>query len=153
MRVDFPSLEFFQSLQRRMGEESERFRRLGFVDTRFGIRVSGPGERRFVLSFEVFDCVEVREADRLDTEPLDFVLEGDLDAWREMFENIRANGRADAAHSINTLTHFGEGIQVVYDDPDGHDKLFRFVESIQEFFDLAAGLEVRYPGARAAATA
>ena len=53
----------------------------------------------------------------------------------------------DAAHSLNTLTHFGEKIRVTYDDPDGHDKLYRFAESIQEFFDLAAGLDLAPPKA------
>jgi hypothetical protein len=86
---------------------------------------------------------------------LDFTLEGSHEAWREMFNNIRAHGRADSDHSINTLTHFGEKISVIYDDPDGHDKLYRFVESIQEFFDLAADLAIDYPEshARPAATA
>ena len=75
---------------------------------------------------------------------VDFVLEGGFDAWREMLDNIRSHGQADANHTINTLTHFGEKIRVLYDDPDGHDKLYRFVESIQQFFDLAAGLDVGY---------
>lgn len=142
MTVPFPSIEFFERFQARMREEAERFRRLGFIDTTFGIRIRGERDRCFVLSFEVFECASVRETARLEDEPVDFVLEGDLAAWCEMFENIRAHGRADAAHSINTLTHFGEKIRVVYDDPDGHDKLFRFNESIQEFFDLAAGLDI-----------
>ena len=142
MAVRFPSVEFFEALQACMREAAERFRRLGFFDTVFAVRVLGEGDRSFVLAFEVFDCVAVREATSLASEPVDFTLEGDVEAWREMLDNIRAHGRADAAHSINTLTHFGERIRVVYDDPDGHDKLYRFVESIQEFFDLAAHVDV-----------
>ena len=153
MPVEFPSVEFFRALQQRMSAEAERFRRLGFFDTRFGVRVLGDPERRFVLGFEVFDCTEAREVETFDGESVDFVLEGELSGWREMFDNIRANGRADAAHSINTLTHFGEKIRVAYDDPDGHDKLYRFVESIQAFFDLAAGLDARDSAGRAAAPA
>jgi hypothetical protein len=144
VRVRFPSIEFFQALQQRMREAAERFRRLGFFDTVFAVRVSNGSERSFVLSFEVFDCVGVREVESLAGEPVDFELAGSLAAWREMFENIRTHGRADADHTINTLTHFGEKIRVRYDDPDGHDKLYRFVESIQEFLDLAAGLEIEY---------
>src|SRR6185295_13024527 len=83
---------------------------------------------------------------------VDVILEGKLGAWREMFENIRANGAADVAHSINTLTHFGETLTLRYDDPDGHDKLYRFAESVQQFFDLAATLDgVRYDDSRPAA--
>jgi hypothetical protein len=40
-------------------------------------------------------------------------------------------------------------MRVLYDDPDGHDKLYRFAESVQEFFDLAAKLDIEFPrGAR-----
>jgi len=144
MEVRFPSVEFFGALQERMREAAERFRRLGFFDTVFAVRVRNGSERSFLLSFEVFDCVAVREVRNLAGESVDFALEGSLDAWREMLENIRTHGRADADHTINTLTHFGEKIRVTYDDPDGHDKLYRFVESIQEFLDLAAGLEIEY---------
>jgi len=37
MAVTFPSLEFFQALQKEMRSEKERFSRLGFFDTTFGI--------------------------------------------------------------------------------------------------------------------
>jgi len=146
MSVRFPSVEFFTALQGRMREAAERFRRLGYFDTTFVVRVRNGTERSFVLRFEVFDCVDVREVKSLADGPVDFVLEGGLDAWREMLDNIRGHGQADANHTINTLTHFGEKIRVLYDDPDGHDKLYRFVESIQQFFDLAAGLDVDYGG-------
>lgn len=154
MPVTFPSIEFFQSLQTRMREEAERFRRLGYVDVTFGLRVTDGADRSFVLAFEVFELAAVREVPGLAGERLDFVIEGSLDAWREMLENIRTHGHADADHDINTLTHFGEKIRVVYDDPDGHDKLYRFMESIQEFFDLASKLDIAYAApARRAATA
>jgi hypothetical protein len=148
MAVRFPSVEFFEALQARMREAAERFRRLGFFDTTFALRVTGEDDRSFVLTFEVFDCVAIREVKSLAGEAVDFTLEGSADAWREMLDNIRAHGRADAAHSINTLTHFGERIRVAYDDPDGHDKLYRFVESIQEFFDLAAQVDFEGGGDR-----
>ena len=147
MPIPFPSVEFFAALQARMREAAERFERLGYFDTTFGVRVrNGSGARSFVLSFEVFDCTGVREVESLEDEAVDFTLEGGAEAWREMLDNIRRHGHADADHSINTLTHFGESIRVVYDDPDGHDKLYRFVESIQEFFDLAAAVDVERGG-------
>jgi hypothetical protein len=138
-----------------MRDAAEHFRRLGYFDTVFAVRVCNGADRSFLLSFEVFDCVDVREVGTLAGESVDFVLEGGCESWREMLENIRAHGRADAEHTINTLTHFGEKIRVSYDDPDGHDKLYRFVESIQEFLNLAAGLEIEYGegGPRPGATA
>jgi hypothetical protein len=146
MPLRFPSGEFFQALSDAMRAERERFSRLGFFDTTFGIRVlpdSGGTPADFALTFEVFDCVRVRE--NLDGVEVDFILEGPFAAWREMFDDIHERGAADTAHSINTLTHFGEGLRVRYDDPDGHDKLYRFAESIQEFFDLSARLDFVYP--------
>jgi len=146
MAVVFPSREFFEALGAEMRTREERFRQLGYFDTTFGVRVRDPrlpeGRVDFVLAFEVFECVGVRESSDVLREPVDFVLDGDLAVWAEMLHNIRARGAADVAHTINTLTHFGDRLRVVYEDPDGHDKLYRFAESIQEFFDLAAQLEV-----------
>lgn len=147
MPVTFPSTAFFEALRDAMHGAQEHFRRLGFFDTRFAIRVPDAGGAPFetTLAFEVFDCVGIEPGIR-DT---DFVLEGSLGAWREMFDAIHALGAADTAHSINTLTHFGEGLQLRYEDPDGHDKLYRFAESIQQYFDLSAALDFTYPdGAR-----
>jgi hypothetical protein len=146
MLVSFPSLAFFEALQREMRAERDRFARLGFFDTTFGIRVvpeRGGRPLEFVLAFEVFDCVRVGEG--LGDGELDFVIEGPFAAWREMLDNIHALGGADAAHSLNTLTHFGERLVLRYDDPDGHDKAYRFAESIQEFLDLSARIDFRYP--------
>jgi len=155
MKVAFPSVEFFRALQAGMRSERERFKRLGYFDTTFGVRVlNGSGSRHeYVLGFEVFDCVEVRATADLAAERVDFILEGDLGTWVEMLRNIQQHGAADVAHSINTLTHLGERMRVVYDDPDGHDKLYRFAESVQEFMDLAAQLEIEFPAAAGAAHA
>ena len=154
MKAIFPSVDFFRALQTLMRSERERFKRLGYFDTTFGIRVlDGNGRREYVLGFEVFDCTDVRAVRDLNAESVDFILEGDLDAWVEMLGNIQQHGAADVTHSINTLTHLGERMRVVYDDPDGHDKLYRFAESVQEFIDLAAKLEIAFPAGRTAAHA
>jgi hypothetical protein len=145
MAIRFPSTEFFEALRTRMAAAQERFRRLGFFDTTFAVRVSGNGHpRSFVLEFEVFELKNVHEVDAIDPKKVDFTIEGDAKVWHEMIENIRRHGEADSAHDINTLTHFGEQLKVTYDNPDGHDKLYRFMESIQEFFDLSSGVEVGF---------
>ena len=151
MPVTFPSEPFFQALAAAMAGAHDRFRGLGFFDATIGIRVlpddESGAERLFVLAFEVFECTLAEEAPNFTPFRVDFVLEGKASVWREMFENIRQNGGADVAHSINTLTHFGEQLTLRYDDPDGHDKLYRFAESIQQYFDLAATLDgITYDG-------
>ena len=145
MVVSFPSTEYFKALKEKMAADQERFRRLGFIDTTFGVRVGHNGKaRNFVLEFEVFELKDVHEVEAIDPKKVDFTIEGDAGVWREMIENILRNGEADTSHDINTLAHFGEQLKIVYDDPDGHDKLYRFMESIQKFFDLSSTVEVRF---------
>jgi hypothetical protein len=145
MAVKFPSTEYFNALKEQMAAEQARFRRLGFIDTNFGISVAQNGaSRNFVLAFEVFELKDVHEAAQLDLGQLDFAIEGDFAVWREMIENIKRHGEADTAHDLNTLAHFGEALRISYADPEGHDKLYRFMESIQEFFDLTSKLEVTF---------
>ena len=146
MPVSFPSTEYFTALKQKMEAAQDKFRRLGFIDTTFGLSVNnGNGKaRNFILEFEVYELKNVREVPTIDLKQVDFLIEGDGKVWREMIENIHRHGEADTSHDINTLTHFGEQLKVVYDDPDGHDKLYRFMESIQEFFDLSSQVEVSF---------
>jgi hypothetical protein len=154
MPVPFPSLDFFRALQTRMQGARDRFKQLGYFDTTFGLRVRDcdAQTRQFVVSFEVFDCTDVRAVEDLSREAVDFILDGDLATWTEMLQNIQQHGAADVAHSINTLTHTGERMRVVYDDPDGHDKLYRFAESVQTFFDLAATVDIEFAANRGLCT-
>jgi hypothetical protein len=146
MTVTFPSTSYFDALGQKMVAADEKFRRLGFIDTTFGVRVlnNGASSKNYILEFEVFELKTATEVDRIDPRGVDFVLEGEARVWREMIENIQRNGEADTDHDINTLTHFGEHLRVSYDDPDGHDKLYRFMESIQEFFDLSSQVEITF---------
>lgn len=154
MKIPFPSLAFFQALQALMRQDEACFRRLGFIDTTFGIHiVTTDRVWQYLLTFEVFECREVREVSTFDLAAIDFVLTGNLAAWVEMLDNIRQHGGADVSHSLNTLTHFGERLTLLYDDPDNRDKFFRFQESIQEFFDLASKLDVELPTSTTTAVA
>ena len=145
MALKFPSSEYFEALGARMAAAQERFSRLGFIDTSFAIGVNGTGpSRNFVLSFEVFELSAVKEVGAIDLGSVDFAIVGDASVWREMIENIQRNGEADTHHDLNTLAHFGEGLKVTYADPEGHDKLYRFMQSIQEFFDLSGKLDITF---------
>ena len=111
----FPSLEFFKALQQRTKDEAAAFKKLGYCDTTFGIRV---GDELYRVAFEIYECIDVAEGG--DPGALDFVLSAPLHVWKEMFESIVANRGADAAHTINSLTHIGDVIKVEYEDPEGH---------------------------------
>lgn len=137
MAITFPSLEFFEALKKRTSEDAHTFEKLGFCDTSFGVRV---GDDLFSIRFEVYECVEVAEGG--DPNELDFVLTAPLEVWSEMVENIATNRGADAGHTLNTLSHLGDVIRVEYVDPEGHDRFYRFMATIQEFFDQVQHLSL-----------
>jgi hypothetical protein len=139
MSLAFPSLEFFKALQQRTKEEAVAFEKLGVCDTTFGVRV---GDALYRIAFEIYECTEVDEWD--DPAPLDFVLSAPAELWREMFASVVANGGADAGHTINSLTHLGDTMKIEYEDPEGHDRFYRFMATIQAFFDEAQHLDVDF---------
>jgi hypothetical protein len=53
----FPSIEWFQAIQELVNADPE-FRRLGSIDATMGVKV---GAKVFVVTFEAFECSNVRE--------------------------------------------------------------------------------------------
>lgn len=137
LAIAFPSLEFFEALRQRTLQDSAIFEKLGYCDTSFGVAVDGA---LYTVHFEVFECVGVEEGG--DRAKLDFVLSAPRQVWNEMLESIRKHGGADAGHSINTLSHVGDVMKIEYEDAEGHDRFYRYMASIQEFFDQARHLDV-----------
>ena len=135
----FPSVEWFEALRQLVNADPE-FRRLGTVDAAMGVKV---GQRVFVIVFEAFECVEVREGDESDLNDLDFYLELSEADWRDLVENTKANGGADRQHTLNTLDLTkADGLsQNATGDQLRGDSFFRVNESLQYFFDLAAQLD------------
>lgn len=135
----FPSVEWFEALRQLVNADPE-FRRLGTVDAAMGVKV---GQRVFVIVFEAFECVEVREGDESDLNDLDFYLELSEADWRDLVENTKANGGADRQHTLNTLDLTkADGLsQNATGDQLRGDIFFRVNESLQYFFDLAAQLD------------
>jgi len=144
MAIKFPSVEFFQELARRMEGNRAAFEKLGFCDTVMGVSVLGEPPHLYAITFEVFECSDVRELPAPDTAELDFTLQAPLALWREMFESIQRSGRAEPAYTLNSLSHIGDRMQVLYDDPEGHDKLYRFIATLQAFVDQASDLEIEW---------
>ena len=130
--------DLLRELAQRMREHRARFEKLGYCDAVVGIRQLGEGGRAWRLAFEVYECTAVDEVPEEALREFDFVLEADEALWDEMFDAIRSHGGADAPHTINTLSHLGDRMKVTYEDPEGHDKLYRYMATLQAFFDLAA---------------
>ena len=135
----FPSVQWFQGLQQLVNVDPE-FRRLGTVDAQMGVKV---GSKVFVILFEAFECVDVKEGIEADLEDLDFYLELSEADWRELVENTKANNGADRQHTLNTLDLTKEdGLsQNATGDQLRGDIFFRVNESLQYFFDLSARLD------------
>jgi len=116
-----------------MAASEDKFRRLGFIDTTFGVSIGANGAaRNFILEFEVFDLKNISEVPALDLKKARLRDSRRAPVWREMIENIKRNGQADR-RMTHTLAHFRRASQNRLRRSDGHDKLYRFMESIQEF--------------------
>jgi len=144
MTIKFPSVDFFQELAKRMEANPVKFEKLGFCDTTMGVQVNGDASHLFALTFEVFDCTEVRELSSPSDAELDFTLAAPLPLWQKMFESIQKTGHPEPAFTLNSLSHVGDQMAVVYDDPEGHDKFYRFMATIQAFVDQASDLEIEW---------
>lgn len=137
LAVSYDTVGWFSDLALVMNGSPERFTPLGDADTTFGV-VMHDGTRTFAVqvSFEATRCAGV--ASSAPNAPCDFSLDGPLEAWSAMFDDILANGRATGLHTINSLVLLGDDIRLRGDDPMGLDKFSRFNQTIQEFFDGAA---------------
>ena len=144
MAIKFPSVEFFRELARRMEGNAAEFEKLGFCDMIMGVKVEGDTSHLYALTFAVFECSDVRELSSPGDAVVDFTLEAPLSLWREMFESIKKTGHPEPAYSLNSLSHVGDRMEVVYDEPEGHDKFYRFMATIQAFVDQASDLEIEW---------
>lgn len=136
--LTFPSVEWFQAL-RELVNSDEEFRRLGNVDAIMGVKV---GDKVYVITFEAFECTEVREGTEYDLIDADFFLEMTVEQWRDLVTNTRENNGADLNHTLNTLDLMIEG--GISDNATGDqlraDIFFRVNQSLQHFFDSSARL-------------
>jgi hypothetical protein len=152
MTHTFPSHGWFQALADRMAAAPEKYRKLGAMDLTLVPRIVFPEGHveLYGLRFEGHRCTAV---DRLDgaadiggRHPV--VLEGEYDAWKEMIENIRHNRGADLQHTLNYLTLPDWPLRLVaVDDAEGQldvDRFYRYIETLQEFFDEAAVVDTSF---------
>jgi hypothetical protein len=143
--VTFPSVEWFEALGERVAADKDEFRRLGYFDAEVGIKIdaNGGGTKGYVIEFENYGVKRVRPA--ADPEKVaDFTIEGSLDAWSDMVRNIREHGEPDLDHTLNRLTMAGVPLKVVAEDQLKTDVFYRFNQSIQAYFNEAAGVPTEF---------
>lgn len=136
----FPSVEWFDSVKNIVNQDPA-FRQLGTIDTVLGVKV---GDKIYELTFEAFECTNVREAGEKDLRDFDFWLEQPYDKWREMLENIKKNGAADLSHTLNTIDlSMPEGLAQA-NDGYRRDAFYRFNQSLQDFFNASAKIDTQF---------
>jgi hypothetical protein len=136
----FPSVEWFDSIKNIVNQDPN-FRQLGTVDSIVGVKV---GSKIYQLTFEAFECTNVKEASENDLRDMDFWLEQPYDNWKDMLENIKKNGAADLSHTLNTIDlSMPEGFARSH---DGYrrDAFYRFTQSIQDFFTAASKIDTQF---------
>ena len=149
-KAAFPSVEWFQALQELMNAQTEKYRRFGFVDSRgvFSVKAGDAlgRDRYFGAAFEIYECVDVRElsAEEVQGFDPDWVFEGAYGDWKEMIENIEANGRADSDHTLNRLSLLRRPFDVHGEDQTRVDLFHRLQITFQEFIDEAAAVETGF---------
>ncbi|MFQ5479233.1 MAG: hypothetical protein ACE5E4_11525 [Candidatus Binatia bacterium] len=147
--IEFPSEVWFGRLAEIMKENEASYRDLGPADCTMVVKVTDAGGNRLLeVVFEAFGVKSVRTLDSIAQAPAShFVLEAPLPVWRDMIENIRANGSPDLEHTLNFLTFPDDPMVVSGPDQLEVDAFFRYQESLQRFFNGAAEVATRYSAA------
>lgn len=147
----FPHPEWFLALGRRMIAERERFLRIGYLETRFVVRVDpddGAGPPRCTgLVFDGYALVDARPLDDPWAFDPDFVVRGRSAVWRRMVEETERLGRPELRHTLNSLVLVGDELWLESTDQVREDKFYRFNQTLQEFFNLASWPRAASPSA------
>ncbi|MGH9199132.1 MAG: hypothetical protein ACRD1T_25805 [Acidimicrobiia bacterium] len=141
-KAAFPSVEWFNAI-RGIVNDDPGYKHIGTCDALVGIKIPDL-EKSYLLTFEAFEVSDVREVTATEAENTDFWLEMPYIKWKDMIENIKANGKADLHHTLNTLD---------IEDPDDlarshdgyrRDAFYRFNQTFQYFFDISVKIETTF---------
>jgi hypothetical protein len=139
----FPDSEWFRTLGKLMHAEGELFRRLGYAETRFAVRVvpnnTGNGGDRIVgLVIDGYQLTEATPVVDLNQYDPDFVICGKREIWDRMLGEIAEHGRPQLRHTLSSLALVGEELWLESTDQLREDKFYRFNQTLQELLNLAA---------------
>ena len=142
--ASFPDPAWFLALGRLMEAEGEVFRRLGYAEVRFAVRMlddEGQGIARTVaLEFDGYVLVRAEALPDSATFDPDFVICARRRIWTRMLAEIVRNGRPDLRGTLSSLALVGEELWLESSDQLREDKFYRVNQTLQEFFNLAAKL-------------
>jgi hypothetical protein len=157
MAPSFPEPQWFLALGRLMAARGELFRRIGYVETRFIVRVlpdeDGGGEKWnqqdrdqeerntgvAMQGYALTDAVALAPGAAASFDA-DFTICARGGVWRRMLDEIARGGRPELRHTLNSLALIGDELWLESADQLREDKFYRFNQSLQELFNLAAEL-------------
>jgi len=162
MAPQFPDPDWFLALGGLMAARGEFFQRIGYVEARFVVRVlpdvlpdllpdeDSGGEAQTaeqatgvaMEGYALTNAMALAPGDAMSFDP-DFVICARRSVWRRMLEEIAHSGRPELRHTLNSLALIGDELWLESADQLREDKFYRFNQSLQELFNLAAHL----PGA------
>lgn len=138
----FPEAAWFESLGHLMKEQREVFERLGYAETRCVLKVIGEGngqaDRYVGLAFEGYGLAGVKKVASPEEFDPDFILCARAFVWERMLEEIRENGHPSLRRTLSSLVLVGDEMWLESEDQLREDRFYRFNQTLQEFFNLAA---------------
>jgi len=144
MTASFPAPAWFEALGHLMEAEHEVFRRLGFAEVRFCVRVlddtNGADEATTGVSIEGYRVAGASTGKELLTFDPDFVIAGRRAVWQRLLDEINRDGRPQPRHTLNSLVLVGDELWLESSDQLREDKFYRYNQTLQEMFNLAAKL-------------
>ncbi len=142
--ASFPEPEWFLALGRLMEAEGELFRRIGYAETRFAIRVIADDSEKIEhttgLEISGYQIVRALALDEVTAFDPDFVVCARRSTWQRMLDEIQRGGRPDLRHTLSSLALIGEELWLESPDQLREDKFYRFNQTLQELFNLAVKL-------------
>src|SRR3970282_815660 len=102
VKATFPSIEWLQAL-RDIINADDVYKRIGTCDAAVGLKVPDR-QKFFLITFEAFEVLDVKEVSESQAEDSDFWLELTFDRWQELLQNIKANGKTDLPTPLKPAT-------------------------------------------------
>lgn len=141
----FPDAQWFKSLGQLMHAEGELFRRLGYAETRFAVRVipdnlSNGGDRIVGLEINGYELTDAKSIADLNEFDPDFVICGKREVWSRILDEISRSGRPELRHTLSSLALVGEELWLESTDQLREDKFYRFNQTLQEMLNLSSKL-------------
>jgi hypothetical protein len=147
MAPPFPDPQWFLALGGLMAARGELFQRIGYVETRFVVRVlpdeDGVGEEQNIgvamAGYALTGAAALAPGGTASFDP-DFTICARRAVWQRMLDEIARDGRPELRHTLNSLALMGDELWLESADQLREDKFYRFNQSLQELFNLVGQL-------------